>query len=204
MPGRCRSVVAVVLTIALGWPAHSFADAYEKGRDAFLDKDYETALAIWRPIAQDDPRAEARLAEMYLGGLGVVQDFRLALMYAGEAADRGSARAQYLLASMYRDGKGVEKDLEKAILMFRKAAEQDFAWAQYELGLIYYVGEGAPRDLIEAYRWMALAALPRRDDRQEAETPSSFVLDEMEAKLTPDQLTEAKERVRQWHAAHTH
>jgi uncharacterized protein len=190
--------------MAFVWPALSLADTYEDGKEAFLRKDYEAAIALWRPIAEEDSRAQGRLAEVYLGGLGTVQNYELALLYASKAADRGNARGQYLIGSMYPDGKGAEKDLAKAISMFRKAAEQNFASAQYSLGLIYYVGEGTPRDLIEAYRWIALAATPRPDDGQNVETSASFLLDEVGAKLTPDQLKEAKERMRQWKAAQIH
>jgi uncharacterized protein len=202
MRGPYRAVFAVVLAVVLSWPARSLAGTYEEGKTAFLRKDYEAAFAIWRPIADKDPRAQARLAQMYLGGLGVVQNFKLALIYAGKAADRGNARAQYTLGVMYRDGRGEAQDLEKASLMFRKAADQDFAWAQHDLGLIYYLGEGVPTDLIEAYRWIALAAISRPDDDQEAETTSAFLLEEVGAKLTQEQLREAKERLRHWQGAH--
>jgi uncharacterized protein len=204
MPGRRIDIAAVALAMVLVWPAHSFAGAYEDGWEAFRRNDYQTAYSIWRPIAAHDPRAQALLAEMYLGGLGVPQNRELALHYAVKAADRGVARAQYLLGSMYRDGKGVEKDFAKAIALFRKAAEQDYAWAQFDLGLIYYVGEGAPLDLVEAYRWIGLAATPRPDDGMNTEIPASVLLDELGAKLTPDQLKEAQERMRQWRAARIH
>jgi uncharacterized protein len=200
----CRSIAALALAALLAFPFQSLAGPYEDGKEAFRNQDYDKAIAIWRPLADaGDAHAQARLAELYLGGLGVTQDYDRAFSYASKATDRGIARGEYILGTMYRDGKGVEKDVARAIALFRQAADQDFAWAQYALGLIYFVGEGARKDLVEAYQWIALAA-GGRDEDPTAQTTASYLLDQVGGQLTPDQMQEAKQRVQNWKPAPSH
>jgi uncharacterized protein len=204
MPGMFRGINLLAMILALASPIGCLASPYEDGKEAFRNQDYDRAIALWRPLADaGDAHAQARLAELYLGGLGVRQDYDRAYAYASKAADRGVARGEYILATMYRDGKGVEKDVTHAIALFRQAADQDFAWAQYALGLIYFVGEGARKDLVEAYQWVALAA-GGRDEDPTAQTTASYLLDQVGGQLTPDQMQQAKQRVQNWKPAPSH
>src|SRR5215471_14026466 len=139
---RTRLGIAIVLW-ALAHTGAALAGPYEDGVAAFRDQDYAAAIDLWRPLAEKgDGRAQARMAELYLSGRGVLRNYAEALFWCEQGADQGEARAQYVLASMYRDGKGVPKDALQAIELFRKAADQDFHWAQYKLGLMYFTGEG--------------------------------------------------------------
>ena len=96
---------------------------------------------------------------------------------------------------MYRDGKGVPKDLARALVLFRQAADQNLHWAQYTLGLMYLLGEGVPADRLEAYHWFTLASAVRDDDDAQVRATASFLLEEVSAKLTPDQISQAKQRL---------
>jgi hypothetical protein len=194
---------AIPLTVwALAGPLSALAGPYEDGDAAFRRKDYAAAMARWRPLAEDgDARAQAAIGSMYLSGLGVVQDPGLAMQWCDRAAEQGNPRAQYLLGSMYRDGKAGEKNLPRAMALFRKSAEKDFAWAQYSLGLMYLVGEGVPVDFAEAYYWLSLAAVGRQIEDGQVESTAAFVLDEVTAKLTADQVRQAQQRIREWQAA---
>ena len=74
--------------------ASSGAD-YEKGLDAFLAGDYATALGEFRPLAESGHAiAQFNLGVLYDKGLGVPQDFDIALKWYTLAADQGYAGAQ--------------------------------------------------------------------------------------------------------------
>ena len=190
--------VALVLVA----PIPSLAGPYEDGESAFRRKDYAMAMKHWQPLADgQDARAQAGVAAMYLGGLGVAPDHTLALAWCEKAAHQGEPKAQYLLGSMYRDGKGVQKDLARALVLFRQAADRNLNWAQYTLGLMYLLGEGVPVDRLEAYHWFALASAVRDDDDAQVHATAGFMLDEVSAKLTPDQISQAKQRINEWKPA---
>jgi uncharacterized protein len=97
---------------------------------------------------------------------------------------------------MYRDGHGVERDIIQALALLRKAADQNLQWAQYNLGLMYVMGEGIPPDYAEAYYWLGIAA--GGNDTSTVRSTATFLLDEVAAKLTPEEILEAKQRIRHW------
>lgn len=187
--------------LAFVLPGLAFAGSYEEGEAAFHRKHYAAAIEHWRPLAeQGDARAQAGVAALYLNGLGVIADEIKALDWAEKAANRGEPHALYLLGSMYRDGKVVEKDLAKAIAMFGRAADHGFHWAQYALGLMYFVGEGVTLDYAEAYHWLALAAASTEQDDPHVRATAAFLLDQIAAQLTREQLEQAKQRADTWSA----
>jgi uncharacterized protein len=199
MPGRCKGFAAPLVVLALGLPVHVLAGPYEDGESAYRRKDYAAAMKRWHPLAEgDDARAQAGIAALYHGGLGVARDYGLAAHWCEKAAKQGEAKALYLLASMYRDGAGVKRDLARAIALYRDAADQDLHWAQYNLGLMYFLGEGVPSDHSEAYHWFALATAAAGPDNAQVSATASYMLDKVSAKLTPDQVKQAKQRVSEW------
>jgi TPR repeat protein len=145
--------------------------------------------------------AQIGIAEMYLGGLGVPPDQEQGLWWCEKAADQGEPNAQYVLGSMYCDGHGVQKDIIRALAPFRNAADQDLHWAQYNLGLMYFSGEGIPPDYPEAYYWLGTAAIARESDNGQVHSTAALLLAEVEAKLAPDEIEEAKQRIRRWKPA---
>lgn len=79
----------------------SAAAAYER-------KDFATALAVWRPLAESgNAEAETLLGAMYWSGEGVPRDHRLAAHWYLRAAEKGYARAQNDIGFMYGFGEGV-------------------------------------------------------------------------------------------------
>ncbi len=99
-----------------------------------------------------------------------------------KVAEQGDAEAQYQLAEMYAEGEGVTQDYAQAAVWFRKAAEQGHAPAQYSLGAMYGEGKGLTRDYEAAYGWLARAAA------QGDNLVAFMMLDELEKKLTPEQI----------------
>jgi uncharacterized protein len=202
MRSRYKGFAASLVMLVLVRPIPSLAGLYEDGDSAFRRKDYAIAMKHWQPLADgQDARAQAGVAAMYLGGLGVPPDYTLALVWGERAAHRGEPKAEYLLGSMYRDGKGVQKDLARAMVLFRQAADQNLHWAQYTLGLMYLLGEGVPSDHLEAYHWFTLASVVGDDDDAEVHATATFLLEKVSAKLTPDQIGQAKQRLNEWKPA---
>jgi TPR repeat protein len=204
MPSRFAGI-AVRAMLALAAPICAIAGPYEDGDAAFHRKEYAVAFGLWQPLAEGgDARAQIGIAEMYLNGLGTPPDHEVGLWWCKKAADQGEPYAQYVLGSMYRDGRGVQKNIIRALALFRNAADQDLHWAQYNLGLMYFAGEGIPPDYPEAYYWLGIAAVARENDNGQVYSTASFLLREVEAKLTPDEIEEAKQRIRRWKPARPH
>ena len=105
---RC-SLILVLSLIA----APVYADEYQKGRDAFNQLDYKTALSIWRPLAKKGHvHAQTRIGYMYDSGRGVPQSYAKAAEWYRKAADLGDRSAQFNLGLLYEHGKGFPKNLK--------------------------------------------------------------------------------------------
>jgi TPR repeat protein len=93
---------------------------------------------------------------------------------------------------MYEDGRGgLAQDYAEAAKWYRMAAEQGNADAQATLGFRYERGQGVPRDYVLAHMWLSLAAANGSSAAPQA-------LDELAAKMTPDQIAEAQRLAREW------
>ena len=80
--------LALVTTGASAGPVQDGEAAYQKG-------DYETALKLWRPLAeQGDAEAQRSLGWMYDTGHGVPRDKTQATQWYLKSAEQGNARAQ--------------------------------------------------------------------------------------------------------------
>jgi localization factor PodJL len=180
-----------------------------------------------RRVASGDPAAlyEAglRLAE----GRGVARDPAKAAALLQRAASTGLAPAQYLLGSLKEKGSGVTKDIQAARQLYEQAAasgnrqamhnigvllaegglgQPDMAGAadwfaraadlglkdsQYNLGVIAARGLNGKPDLVTSYMWFALAA-------KQGDKDAASKRDQTGAKLTPAQLSAAKQNLAQW------
>ena len=107
-----------------------------------------------------------------------------------------SADAQFLIAGMYFDGKGLPRDLVTAFQWHRKAAEQGHAKAQGMLGLMYHLGAGVPQDYLQAHMWYNLSA--SRSPFDETFNAAAKGRDEVAAKMSPAQISEAQKLAREW------
>ena len=114
-----------------------------------------------------------------------------AFNYFGKAADQGDARAQTALGWMYADGQeGTPQDFAQAGHWFGKAAEQGNAYAQANLSWLYANGQGVAQDDTKALMWSTLALAHAEDDATRELAAS--IRDAVAAKMTPDQVAEAK------------
>ena len=151
--------ILVVGVFALALFGGAMAGPFEDGKAAYQSGDYETALRLWRPLAdQGNAEAQAGLGWMYFHGQGVAQDYAQAVFWYREAADQGHVAAQANLGLMHEHGQGVAQDYAQAAAWYRKAADQGNADAQYDLGVAYEHGQGVPKDDAQAAAWLRKAA----------------------------------------------
>lgn len=142
------------------------------------------------------------LGTMYNQGISVQQDYARAVFWYRKAAEQGYADAQGNLCEMYGDGHGVPQDYAQALAWCRKAAEQGLAPAQYSLGASYYQGHGVPQDYAEAYFWFDVAEAGKFKSSNVKQEDVYKYRDEAATHLSPDELTSAQERARQWFESH--
>ena len=146
------------------------------------------ALALPAPVLAAD--LEAGL-EAYDRG-----DYATALEEWRPLAEQGDADAQLGLGAMYFYGQGVPQDYAEAVKWYRLAAEQGQADAQIALGFMYFFGHGVPQDYVQAHMWYSLAA-GRSSPGEDRDQLISY-RDEVEAKMSPEQIAEAERLAREW------
>jgi len=125
----------------------SLAADFQKGMQAYRQKDYGTALIEWRALAdQGDANARHNLGVMYASGQGVVKDQKIAVKWFTLAARQGLAKAQLSLGLRYASGIGVALDEKTAAKWLTQAAKNGHVWAQVNLGVMHTRGQGVAKD----------------------------------------------------------
>lgn len=104
-------VVGVMLLISV-----TMASTYNQGFIAAESGDYDSALKLWGPLAeQGDALAQFNLALLFHSGSGVAQNEAEAVHWYIKSAKNGYSKAQEFLVVAYLEGWfGLPKDLEKA------------------------------------------------------------------------------------------
>jgi len=121
--------------------------------------DYPAALDLFtKAAAQNIPKAQNGLGNLYLNGNGVPRDYAQALSWYQKAADQNYPGAQFNLGRLYQFGWGVTKDFAQAFSWYQKAALQGNALAQNSIGNLYLYGNGVTRDYAQALSWYQKAA----------------------------------------------
>ena len=148
------------LAVALWLPAGPVsADQLEDAVAAYESSNYETALKLFLPLAeQGNATAQNRLGVMYRFGQGVRRDYAEAAKWFRLAGEQGHAEAQNWLGFLHAQGMGVAKDYAEAVKWRRLSAVQGNANAQDALAGMYDSGRGVPRDYAKAAKWTRLAA----------------------------------------------
>lgn len=135
------------------------AGAFARGRAAYNNKDYATALEILLPFAQrGDPVAQSFIGEMYHQGEGTTVDNNEAVKWFSLAAQQGNAYAEWRLGTLYQRGFGVAQDYTKAFEWFSLSAAQGNPLPQLEVAIAYATGRGVEKDVNKAVKWFAAAA----------------------------------------------
>lgn len=136
-----------------------WANDYETGRSAYISGDYDRALQILKPLAENgDPEAQKVLGIMYDYGHGLEKDLQEALYWYIRSAEQGQPAVQYQVGAKYFRGEGTEQDYAEAAKWWEMAANGGQVDAQFNLGLMYYRGLTMERDNFKAAQLFQLAA----------------------------------------------
>jgi len=184
---RQASLLILLMTSGSG-----FAADYGKGFDAYSEGDYATALAEWRPLAeQGEADGQFGLGLLYANGWGVDLNDDEALKWYGLAAAQDHAEAAYNLGVMSQNGWGVPQSDEQAFKWFALASDHGFTTAQVNLGKMYAIGFGAPLDPVQAHMWFAVAAAL-------GDFNAEYERDELARMMSAEDLAKAEELARTW------
>jgi uncharacterized protein len=80
-----------------------------------------------------------------------------------------------------------------------KKAEGGSPEVQFNLGVAYGKGEGVPQDYLLAYIWWSLATTRTTDEGYDR---CANYRDRAAKQLTPEQLTNAQQMIREWEEMH--
>ena len=153
-PGRrLRQWLAfsLLLLVSVQAPGQDYAQNYQDGKAAYLAKDYDKALSILKPLAdQGNGDAQVTLGLMYDYGHGVERDPARAIDWYTQAAEQGMPVVQHDLGVKYFQGMGIERDYDAAARWWHKAAAAGLADSQFNLGLMYYRGLGIRQNYTKA------------------------------------------------------
>ena len=160
MRNQIKLVGLIVLLVPLRLNTPVAAGPLEDAAEAARQGNYETALELWRPLAEHgNATAQNYVGWSYKFGMGVSQDDAEAAKWFRRAADQGYAAAQWILGLMYSFGDGgLPQDYAVAVMWYRQAADQGLAEAQGSLGEMYANGQGVLRDYGTAAMWYRKSA----------------------------------------------
>lgn len=162
------------------------------GENAYHRGEYATAMRELAPLAkQGNAVAQYHLGLLYSNGQSVPKDDAQARQWYEKAATQGHVGAQVNLGILYDYGRGGPQDFKMAVRWYRRSAEQGNDLAQRRLGLLYERGDGVPKDFVQAYMWYKLGAA-------NGGKSGAIMRDELAARMTSDQLAEAKSLARDW------
>ncbi|HHF5435425.1 TPA: tetratricopeptide repeat protein [Haemophilus influenzae] len=122
----------LITTALLGASVFSFQstvyameeEQFDKIVHLFEQKDFNSALAIIRPLAeQGDGVAQAMLAALYKNGDGVKENKTEAIKWYQKAAENNNSRAQAIVGLAYMGGIGVKQNFATAKKWFGKACD---------------------------------------------------------------------------------
>ena len=190
--------VAAAAFVVLAGPLFA-QGSLEGGLAAYRSGDYAKAIELWRPLAEKgDAEAQYRIGTLFAEGRGVQRNDETAVTWFRRAAEHGNAMAQYNLGASYAGGVGVAQNDAEAAKWFRRAADQGMPYAELNLGLLYAAGRGVPQDNVEAMTWLqiSLFGLPAGGARSDV----ARAMQDVSAKMTSEQLQDARERARMWKA----
>jgi TPR repeat protein len=225
---RTFNTAVAALVFAVSLAGSVAAGPYEDGTAAAERGDYDTAVRLIRPLAdQGDSSAEAFLGLLSRNGTAAGRrgDYGTAMRIMRPLADHGDTSAQTFLGHLFRVT--IPPDYAAAASWFGKAAERGDAFAQEQLGYHYANGLGVTQDHAAAASWYRKAADQGRADAQASlgrmyvfglGVPQDYVAahmwfdlaaakgnrdaprerDEIAAQMTPEQVAEAQKLARDW------
>jgi uncharacterized protein len=219
---RLSFAIFLVLFVA---PGIALGDQMLDGKAALFHDEYETAIKLLQPLAdQGSAEAAYSLGMAYSATRNQAQNSVEAARWYRKAAEQGNVSAQVILGHRYLQGDGVKQDKAEAAVWLRKAAEQGSSSAQSTVADMYDRGLGVAKDLAEAVKWHRKAAEQGNVHSQlrlgqmyqtgqgvpqdypeayfwyqtAAAQHASMHGDDTAAHLTPEQKVAAKKRLKAW------
>jgi TPR repeat protein len=166
---------------------------YVKGNG--VEQDYKQAFEWWHQAAfLGNAWAMNNVGDLYENGLGVEKNLIMAMTWYLSGAEQGDRMAMYNLGLLYEAGKGVDGDYAAALNWFRKAADKGQGSAMHSIGAMYAEGRGVSADPVEAHAWYSVADLRFPPEDADEAKRNRRDLDELGARLDPEQLARAKDR----------
>lgn len=165
----------MALLLAVAAPAD--AQSVKAGIDAWQSADYDSAVKIWRPLAEaGDADAAFNLGQAYRLGRGVPISLAAAQTWLERAARKGHLDAQTTLGLLLFNGGNRISGLR----WLKTAAEQGEPRALLIYGTALFNGDGVVRDPVLAYAYVSRAAA-------QGLAPAQTTLAEMDKLLPLDQ-----------------
>ena len=136
-----------------------YAANFEEGKQAYLNRDYERALEILKPLAKEgNSQAQITLGLMYDYGHGVEKDPAESIKWYRMAAEQGVPLVQHDIGVKYFQGQGVEQNYLEATKWWEMSASAGIPDSQFNLGLMHYRGIGIPKNYVKAAKLFEDAA----------------------------------------------
>lgn len=167
LPILTAAAMGLAASAALAAPAALTPAALtdvKAGVDAWANGNYDTAIGVWRPLAdKGDADAMFNLAQAYKLGRGVPLDLTKAEDLYGKAAAKGHVQAgdAYGLLLFQRG------ERQRALPYIEGSAARGDPRAQYILGVAHFNGDIVKKDWVRAY---ALTSLARQAGLPQATT----------------------------------
>jgi len=159
----------------------------ENALAAFEAQDFETAVALWTPLANGgNGQAQYLLAYMHLTGRGVPHDYLRAETYFRLASEQSNTSGQTLLGELFEQGRGVPQNFSEAVWLYGLSAKQGDAIAQARLARLYANGQGVATDPVTAFAWYVTAA-------SQGDQAAATARDALATTLSADALARARE-----------
>jgi Sel1 repeat len=115
-----------------------------------------------------------------------------------QSAQAGDDNAQFYLAALYSAGVGEPRSDEEAAHWLTRAASQGHSHAMLILSGLYATGRGVKKDNVQAYKWAYLVNAGSKID--EYRNDSRQLIGQLEAKMTPAEISQAKSDAYKFHA----
>jgi len=169
------------------WGAPVIADPMDDALVAFEAQDFETAVALWTPLANGgNGQAQYLLAYMHLTGRGVPHDYLRAETYFRLASEQRNTSGQTLLGELFEHGRGVPQNFSEAVWLYGLSVKQGDPYAQARLAMLYANGQGVDPDPVTPFAWYNTAAF-------QGDQAAAAARDALAATLAPDALVRARE-----------
>lgn len=144
-------------------------------------------------------RAQGSLAMFHAEGIGTNRDDAKSMEWARRAADGGDVLSQFIMGMRFRSGTGVPRDDAQAQVWLGKAAERGFVRAQAALADLLAARaalagarpEDASADRVDAVKWLIVAGGEKLPGAEK-------VLADLKAKMTPEEISSAEDKARDW------